>query len=458
MEETIGKTFEGSVDKFAQKLDNVRERVDALQQEVDEPSLKARGMTPEVLEELHSALEELNVAQEELKVQNEELTLVRAKMEAERKRYLDLFEFAPDGYLVTDQVGVILEANRAAVRLLNVSPQFLIRKPLINFIPFEQRRTFRCKLNQLQKADWAQEWEVKICPRDRVSFDAAMTVSTVRDWEGRQTGWRWLLRDITTRKQAEEKLRNTQLQNVQLQEVARLKSHFLAIMSHELRSPMNAIIGFSQLLLRYSDHPLASKQQNMVERILNSGKHLLTLIDEILDFSKLEAGKMELKQEELNLVELVTAISEEMRSLVEQKNLTMHVNLNLHNPTIVNDSNRLRQILINLISNAIKFTDSGSVLVDACELTADRIAIAVKDTGIGIAESDLAHIFNEFRQVNQTITRKHGGTGLGLAITNRLVGMMQGKITVESQLEQGSTFCVELPRRAGGVGGAGGVV
>ncbi len=441
------------MDKFAQKLDNVRERVDALQQKVDEPSLKARGMTPEVLEELHSALEELNVAQEELKIQNEELTLVRAKVEAERKRYLDLFEFAPDGYLVTDQVGAIQEANRAAVRLLNVSPQFLIGKPLINFIPFEQRRTFRCKLNQLQKNDWTQEWEVKICPRDRVSFDAAMTVSTVRDWEGRPTGWRWLLRDITTRKQAEEKLRNTQLQNVQLQEVARLKSHFLAIMSHELRSPMNAIIGFSQLLLRYSDHPLASKQQNMVERILNSGKHLLTLIDEILDFSKLEAGKMELKQEELNLVELVTAISEEMRSLVEQKNLTMHVNLNLHNPTIVNDSTRLRQILINLISNAIKFTDSGSVLVHACELTADRIAIAVKDTGIGIAESDLAHIFNEFRQVNQTITRKHGGTGLGLAITNRLVGMMQGKITVESQLEQGSTFCVELPRRAGGAGG-----
>ena len=438
------------MDKFAQKLDKVRERVDALQQKVDEPSLKARGIAPEALEELHSALEELNVAQEELKVQNEELAIARVKVEAERKRYLDLFEFAPDGYLVTDEVGAIREANRAAVTLLNVSQQFLIGKPLINFIPFEERRTFRCKLNQLQKTDWMQEWEVKICPRARVSFDAAMTVSTVRDWEGRLTGWRWLLRDITTRKQAEEKIRNIQLQNVQLQEVARLKSHFLAIMSHELRSPMNAIIGFSQLLLRYPHDPLASKQQNMVERILNSGKHLLTLIDEILDFSELEAGGMELKLEELNLAELITAISEEMRSLVEQKNLTMHVNLNLHNPTIVNDSTRLRQILINLISNAIKFTDSGSVLLDAWELTADRIAIAVKDTGIGIAESDLAHIFDEFRQLNQTITRKHGGTGLGLAITNRLVGVMQGKITVESQLDQGSTFCVELPRRVKG--------
>jgi PAS domain S-box-containing protein len=447
VEKKIGKNFEESLDKFVQKIDNVRERVDTLQQRVGESSLRARGMTPEALEELNNALEELSVAEEELKAQNEELAIARVQVEVERQRYLDLFEFAPDGYLVTDEVGTIREANRAAAILLNVSQRFLIGKPLITFISYEERRTFRSKLNQLHQSDWMQEWEVKICPRDRVTFDAALTVSTVRDWEGKPTGWRWLLRDITTRKQAEEQIRNIQLQNLQLQEVVRLKSHFLAIMSHELRSPMNAIIGFSQLLLRYPHHSLASKQQNMVERILNSGKHLLKLIDEILDFSKLEAGGMELKLQELNLAELVTATSAEMRSLVEQKNLTMQVNLNLHNPTIVNDSNRLQQILANLLSNAIKFTDAGSVLLEVWELAADRIAIAVKDTGIGIAETDLAHIFDEFRQLNQTITRKHGGTGLGLAITNRLVHMMQGKIMVESQLSQGSTFCIELPRQ-----------
>jgi signal transduction histidine kinase len=255
------------------------------------------------------------------------------------------------------------------------------------------------------------------------------------------------VRDVTVRKQAEEQMRNIQMQNLQLQEAARLKSHFLAIMSHELRSPMNAIIGFSQLLLRYSQHSLAPKQENMIQRILTSGRHLLTLIDDILDFSKLEAGRMELNLQELNLAELVKATTEEMRSLSEQKNLTTEVHLNLYNPDVVNDKTRLRQIIVNLLSNAIKFTETGSIQVEVWELTANRIAIAVKDTGIGIAAADLAHIFEEFRQANQSLTREHGGTGLGLAITNRLVHMMQGTIKVESKLGEGSTFRVEIPRQ-----------
>jgi PAS domain S-box-containing protein len=368
-------------------------------------------------------------------------------VEAERQRYQDLFEFAPDSYLVTNNTGVIREANRAAARMLNVLPEFLIGKPLINFIPFEERRSFRHKLNQLLLIDWQQEWELHIRPREGATFDVAATVSTVRDLEGKPIGWRWLIRDISERKQTEAKIRQMALQNLQLQEAAKLKNHFLAIMSHELRSPMNAIIGFSQILLRQVHHPLNKSQENMMERILNSGKHLMTLIDEILDFSRIEAGSLQLKIEELNLAELVTNTIEEMRSLAEQKNLKLQVNLNLQNSQIFNDGTRLRQILVNLLSNAIKFTDTGSVEVEVWELPADKIAIAVKDTGIGIAEVDIQHIFEEFRQLNQTLTRQHSGTGLGLAITDRLVQMMQGKISVESQPGQGSTFWVQLPRR-----------
>ncbi|HCF27776.1 MAG TPA: PAS domain-containing sensor histidine kinase, partial [Cyanobacteria bacterium UBA11049] len=324
--------------------------------------------------------------------------------------------------------------------------KFLIRKPLINFIPYEERRAFRAKLMQLLQTELMQEWELRILSRTGETFDAAVTVSTVRDLQGKPSGWRWLLRDITTRKQTEEKMRQIELQNLQLQEAAKLKSHFLAIMSHELRSPMNAIIGFSQLLLRSSHQSLSQRQTNMVERIFNSGKHLLTLIDEILDFAKIEVGCLQLQLQEFNLGELVAATTEEMRSLVEQKNLELRVNLNLQKPYIVNDSTRIRQILINLLSNAIKFTDTGSVEVAVWELPKNRIAIAVKDTGIGIAQADIEHIFQEFRQLNQSITRQHGGTGLGLAITDRIVRMMQGKIIVESELEGGSTFRVELPR------------
>lgn len=440
--------FERKMGEFVQKVDIVQENAKVLQQSAIETSSQLQNQTMlAALEELKVALEELHVAEEELKQQNEELEIARTRAEIERQRYHELFELAPDAYLVTDDKGIIREANQAAANLLNLSPKFLIRKPLINFIPYEERRAFRAKLMQLLQTEWMQEWEIRILSRTGEIFDAAVTVSTVRDLQAKAIGWRWLLRDITKRKQTEEKMRQVELQNLQLQEAAKLKSHFLAIMSHELRSPMNAIIGFSQLLLRSSQQSLSQQQTNMVERIFNSGKHLLTLIDEILDFAKIEVGCLQLHLQELNLAELVTATAEEMRSLVQQKNLELRVNLNIQNPEIINDSTRLRQILINLLSNAIKFTDTGSVEVAVWELPKNRIAIAVKDSGIGIAQTDIEQIFQEFRQLNQSITRQHGGTGLGLAITDRIVRMMQGKIIVESELDRGSTFRVELPRQ-----------
>lgn len=445
VEEKTGKNFEQSMDNFVHKVDTVRDRAANLQQRADELSPQT-DIKSAALEELYSALEELHVAEEELRAQNEELAIARANVEAERQRYQELFEFAPDGYLVTDDVGIIKEANRAVASMFKISQLKIIGKPLANFVPIEERRCFRAKLNQLRQLNWMQEWELQLCNREGATFDAAVTISTIHDWEGKVIGWRWLVRDITLRKQTEARIRNVQMQNLQLQEAARLKSHFLAIMSHELRSPMNAIIGFSQLLLRYPHTSLAPKQENMVQRILNNGRHLLTLIDDILDFSKLEAGRLELKLQELNLAEIITATAEEMRSLAEQKNLTMEVNLNLDNSVIFNDKTRLRQVVVNLLSNAIKFTEVGGIQIEVWELAENKIAIVVKDTGIGIAESDLGHIFEEFRQGNQTLIREQGGTGLGLAITNRLVEMMQGKITVESKLGQGSTFYVEIPR------------
>jgi PAS domain S-box-containing protein len=236
------------------------------------------------------------------------------------------------------------------------------------------------------------------------------------------------------------------LRNLQLLEAARLKSQFLATMSHELRTPMNAVIGFSQLLLRQRQSPLTTQQVDMMERILNNGKHLLTLINEILDLSKIEAGRLELKLEAFNLITLVRSTTDELRALTDEKHLALHVHADLQNTNVINDSVRLRQILVNLLSNAIKFTENGSVEVEVKEISPDQLAISVKDTGIGIAEDNLKHIFEEFRQLDQTTTRKYSGTGLGLAITKSLVQLMQGSITVESNLGQGSTFCLVFPR------------
>jgi PAS domain S-box-containing protein len=236
-------------------------------------------------------------------------------------------------------------------------------------------------------------------------------------------------------------------QNLQLIEAARLKSQFLATMSHELRTPMNAVIGFAQVLLRQRTANLTTAQADMVERILNNGKNLLALINDILDLSKIEAGRLELKQEEFDLTNLIANTIAELRPLAEQKQLPLQLHCELDNHIVINDSTRVRQILVNLLSNAIKFTDRGSVEILVRETTTAQVSIDVKDTGVGIAESELEHIFEEFRQVDQTTTRQHGGTGLGLAITRSLVNMMQGSITVESKLGQGSTFHVCLPRQ-----------
>ena len=242
----------------------------------------------------------------------------------------------------------------------------------------------------------------------------------------------------------ENQRQQIQSQNLRLIEAAQLKSQFVATMSHELRTPMNAIMGFSQLLLRQNQ--LRPGQSEMVDRILNNAKNLLALINDILDLSKIEAGRLELKLERFNLTDLITATASELRSLADQKQLLLSVKSHLNDPWVVNDSTRFRQILVNLLSNAIKFTDVGVITIEVWGLAAGRVVISVRDTGIGIAPEDLVRIFEEFRQLDQSSTRRHAGTGLGLAIAKWLVQMMGGTIGVESQLATGSTFRVELPR------------
>jgi signal transduction histidine kinase len=245
----------------------------------------------------------------------------------------------------------------------------------------------------------------------------------------------------------ERQRQQIQLQNLKLLEASRLKSQFLATISHELRTPMNAIIGFSQILLRPKFGQLTNQQLDMVERILNNGKHLLMLLNEVLDFSKIEAGKLELQPEIFDLSKMINTTVAEIHSLAEAKKLSLLVHTDLQNTLVFNDPVRVRQILINLLSNAIKFTESGSIWVEVKEMPTNRVILTVRDTGIGIAPRDFKQIFEAFQQVDQTITRKYPGTGLGLAIIDSLVRMMGGKIFLESQLGVGSMFRIELPRQ-----------
>ncbi len=276
-----------------------------------------------------------------------------------------------------------------------------------------------------------------------IAIDNAKLINALEEREERLAFQNTLLSQQN--QELESQRQQIQIQNLKLREAAQLKSHFLATMSHELRTPMNAIIGFSQLLQRQK---LTDSQLDMVGRIFNNGKNLLALINDILDLSKIEAGRLDLKLEKISLSALLNVTTAELRSLSEQKQIQLVINSQLTNDIIVNDRNRLRQVLVNLLSNALKFTDQGSVIVEAKQMGDDRITVIVRDTGIGIEPENIPYIFEEFRQIDQSMTRRHAGTGLGLAITKWLVQMMGGHITVTSQLGKGSAFRVDLPRTA----------
>lgn len=235
-------------------------------------------------------------------------------------------------------------------------------------------------------------------------------------------------------------------QNLELIQAAQVKTEFLTTMSHELRTPMNAIIGFSQVLQRQVGDRLGAAQQTMLERILNNGKILLRLIDDILDLSKREAGRLHLRPERFNLSTLAERTLDELRSLADEKSLALTFESQLQDPEIVNDSARLRQVLVNLLSNALKFTEKGSIAVCVREPEPGWLEMAVTDTGIGMSPEQQKDIFQEFWQADQSTTRRYSGTGLGLTITDSLVRLMGGRISVESCPEVGSTFCVTFPR------------
>ncbi|NJL10528.1 MAG: hypothetical protein HC908_11120 [Calothrix sp. SM1_7_51] len=237
-----------------------------------------------------------------------------------------------------------------------------------------------------------------------------------------------------------------QVQYLQLLEAARLKSQFLATTSHELRSPLNIILGLSQLLLRQRNVSLSEQQADMMQRILNNGKHLLSIIDDMLYFAQNEAGRFSFQIEEFNLSSFIYKIIAEHLSLAEEKRLNLQLEVNLENPLVINDSVRLKEVINKILLNALKFTETGSVKVKIGEVNSDKIAISIQDTGIGIESSDLDIIFEQFRQVDQTTTRKYTGAGLGLAIAKSLIDIMHGTISVTSTLGEGSTFYIELPR------------
>lgn len=237
----------------------------------------------------------------------------------------------------------------------------------------------------------------------------------------------------------------------ELQELDRLKSSFLANMSHELRTPLNSILGFSDVMLEGIDGPLTEYMENDLRLIQKNGQHLLSLINDVLDMAKIESGRMNLHPEPFNLYELFQNVTSITSALSNAKNLTLFIEPDTDQSLqIIADETRIKQVLINLVNNAIKFTESGYVSIHAARASNDKVLITVSDSGLGIPADHLEKIFQEFSQVDTSTTRKVGGTGLGLPISRRLVEMHGGRLWAESAgiPGQGSTFYIELPIEA----------
>jgi signal transduction histidine kinase len=230
----------------------------------------------------------------------------------------------------------------------------------------------------------------------------------------------------------------------QLEEASQHKSQFLANMSHELRTPLNAILGYTELMADGAYGEPSEKMLGILKRLEANGKHLLGLINDVLDLSKIEAGQLELELSDYCIQDIAQTVRSTLELLATDKKLAFKVEMPSKLPPGHGDGRRLTQVLINLVGNAIKFTDAGEVAIKA-EATNGAFHVSVRDTGPGISAADQAKLFQEFQQADNAITRKKGGTGLGLAISKRIIEMHGGRIWVESQPGKGSTFAFTLP-------------
>jgi signal transduction histidine kinase len=255
---------------------------------------------------------------------------------------------------------------------------------------------------------------------------------------------RELLVRIKTHLALKDNIEKLEIEKVRAQSADNLKSAFLATMSHELRTPLNSIIGFTGILLQERPGPLNAEQKKQLGMVQNSARHLLTLINDVLDISKIEAGQLKINIENFSLPELISKVVDSSNPFAERKNLKITVSVDDNIDIIKSDKLRVQQILLNLVNNAIKFTETGIITI-RCFTDYSNTKIQITDSGIGIEKGKMEQLFKPFMQIDTGLTRKHEGTGLGLSICKKLADLLNIKIEVQSEFGSGSTFTLSLP-------------
>jgi len=366
-----------------------------------------------------------------------------AELAAINQEQHSIFESAGVGIVVVRD-RVIVRCNRKMEELIGYGPGELCGMSTQAWYPDEQAYENGKEIYAHLARGEIHHRSQQLARKDGTLFWARLSLRAI-DAGDPLKGAVGIVEDITEEREAAENLRQAM---ERAQEADRIKSAFLATMSHELRTPLNSIIGFTGIMLQGLAGPLNEEQHKQMTMVQNSARHLLSLINDILDISKIEAGQLDLAPASFAVQTCLDKVIRLVGPLAAQKGLALRLEMAGEVGDIVTDQRRLEQILINLVNNGIKFTDKGQVTL-TCGLENGWVRFAVADTGIGMRSEELTRIFEPFHQIDSGLARKHEGTGLGLSICKKLLDMMGGTIEVQSQWGAGSTFIVRLPRQMG---------
>jgi PAS domain S-box-containing protein len=413
-------------------------------------------------------------AKEEIEESYRTLRIAQAEVRDERHRLDLIIDSVADPILVTDQEGDIVLMNTPAERLFNapgVEDEKTLRRVranganLTSFVSNVLTRSGEQRYRgEIQLAD----------PSSGRPLPVEAVAGTILSEQGELMWVVTILHDLTEAiekaklyeqlKQASVQLERKvqeataelaeqnellRRQHIELEQASALKSQFLANMSHEFRTPLNAILGYTHMLLNNVTGPVTEPQRKSLTRIDSNSRHLLALINDILDITRIEAGRMPLNATSFGIGELFEEVQAELEPIIKRSNLSVTTRMRGTVPSIRSDRQKVKQIVLNLLSNALKFTPAGSVKMTASfDKRARQVAISVKDTGVGIPFADQAKVFEDFRQLDSSPARGYGGTGLGLSICRRLANILGGSIGLESEPGKGSTFTLWLPAKA----------
>ena len=416
---------------------------------------------------------DLRRAANELERQVQRVRQAEIGVRGERDRLNLVLENVADPILVTDERSNIILMNDQAEQLFQIAESETRTRREIAAVRGNDTK-FTSFISEFALLDDAARRERMslVHPRSGMDLPVEVVSGKVRNERGEPIAIVSVLHDLTKQvenerlyealkrlnSELEERVREAtadlaeqnarlQWQSQEVERANKLKSEFLASKSHELRTPINALIGYSALLLDGVLGDLNTKQRDALSRGRLAAEHLLALINDILDLAKIEAGKMPLHLEDVPLREVTLEVSQQVEPMVRKKQLDFSMDVAADCPAIYSDRTKIKQVLLNLLSNAVKFTNKGRVSIEA-RCAPGGVRIDVTDTGIGIRQSDLQAIWEDFRQVDQSRTREFGGTGLGLSITRKLLERLGGSVTVQSTYGEGSTFSVFLPVRA----------